>query len=118
MALTLPGLRPWIRPCEALRLLLSGATVRTCLPVALVVGTVLSLVHQGDVVVQATAGLGVVLKVLAHYALPFLTSSTGALLAVRRRSPPRGDALAEHLPTTWTSSPSGRVSQDSGRRTG
>jgi hypothetical protein len=28
----------------------------------------------------------VALKVLANYAIPFLTSSTGALLAVRQRS--------------------------------
>ena len=37
MALTFPGLRPWSRPREALRLLLTGATARTCLPVALIV---------------------------------------------------------------------------------
>lgn len=92
MALSLPALRPWSRPREALRLLLAGATARTCLPVALIVGTVLSLVNRGDVVVQGMAGAGVVLKVLANYAIPFLTSSTGALLAVRQRGlqrPPR-----------------------------
>lgn len=87
MPLSFPGLRPWSRPREALALLLSGATARTCLPVALVVGTVLSLVNQGDVVAQGTAGGEVVLKVLANYAIPFLTSSTGALLAVRQRVP-------------------------------
>jgi hypothetical protein len=81
-----PRLRPWSRPTEALRLLLSGATARTCLPVALVVGTVLSAVNQGDVVAQGMAGLTVALKVVANYAIPFLTSSTGALLAVRDRS--------------------------------
>jgi len=32
------------------------------------------------------AGLTVALKVVANYAIPFLTSSTGALLAVRDRS--------------------------------
>ncbi len=68
-----------------MRLLLSGATARTCLPIALVVGTVLSLVNQGDVVAQGRAGLTVGLKVLANYAIPFLTSSIGALLAVRDR---------------------------------
>lgn len=87
MALTFPGLRPWSRPREALDLLLSGATARTCLPVALIVGTVLSLVNQADVVAQGMAGAGVVLKVAANYAIPFLTSSTGALLAVRQRVP-------------------------------
>lgn len=81
----LPRIAPWSRPPEALRLLLSGATARTCLPIALVVGTILSLVNQGDVVAQGMAGGVVAVKVLANYAIPFLTSSTGALLAVRER---------------------------------
>lgn len=80
-----PRLTPWSRPLDALRLLVSGATARTCLPVALVVGTVLSLVNQGDVVAQGMADATVVAKVLANYLIPFLTSSVGALLAVRER---------------------------------
>lgn len=83
---SLPPIASWSNPREAVRLLLSGATARTCLPVALVVGTVLSLVNQGDVVAQGMAGGVVVVKVLANYAIPFLSSSTGALLAVRERS--------------------------------
>lgn len=86
----LPQLRPWSRPRQALRLLLSGATARTCLPVAVAVGTVLSLINQADVIVAGTAGEGVALKVVANYAIPFLTSSTGALLAVRERPVDRG----------------------------
>jgi hypothetical protein len=85
MSAGLPLLRPWSRPHEALHLLVSGATARTCLPIALVVGTILSLVNQGDVVVQGMAGAAVAAKVVANYAIPFLTSSTGALLAVRER---------------------------------
>jgi hypothetical protein len=85
MGPSFPHLRPWSRPAEAVRLLLSGATARTCVPVALVVGTVLSLVNQADVVVSGMAGAGVAVKVVANYAIPFLTSSTGALLAVRER---------------------------------
>ena len=87
MTLTLPPLQPWTRPRDAFRQLLAGATASTCLPVALVVGTVLSLVNQADVIAQGMAGGAVVLKVLANYAIPFLTSSTGALLAVRERPP-------------------------------
>jgi hypothetical protein len=33
------------------------------------------------------AGVAVVVKVVANYLIPFLTSSTGALLAVRRSGP-------------------------------
>ena len=43
------------------------------------------MVNQGDVVAQGMAGLTVGLKPVAAYAIPFLTSSTGALLAVRDR---------------------------------
>ena len=89
MARPFPRLRPWSSPSQALRLLLSGATARKCVPVALVVGTVLSLVNLGDIVAQGPVGAVVVLKVLANYLIPFLTSSTGALLAVRE--PPLRD---------------------------
>ncbi len=85
MALTLPPLEPWARPRDAFRQLLAGATARMCLPVALVVGTLLSLVNQSDVVVAGMADGVVAAKVAANYAIPFLTSSVGALLAVRTR---------------------------------
>jgi hypothetical protein len=87
VALTMPRLRPWTQPGEALCLLLTGATARTCLPVALIVGTVLSVVNQADVIAQGMTGVAVAAKVAANYAIPFLTSSTGALLAVRDRRP-------------------------------
>ena len=86
MPLTLPRLQPWTRPREAVRQVLSGATARMCLPVALVVGTLLSLVNQADVVVAGTADGVVAAKVAANYAIPFLTSSVGALLAVREQA--------------------------------
>jgi hypothetical protein len=78
-------LRPWTRPREAAWLLLCGATVRTCAPIALVVGTVLSLVNQGDVLASGMADERVAWKIAANLLIPFLTSSLGALLAVRRR---------------------------------
>ena len=87
MTLTLPPLQPWSRPRDAVRQLLAGATASTCVPVALVVGTLLSLVNQADVIAQGMAGAAVALKVLANDAIPFLTSSTGALLAARERPP-------------------------------
>lgn len=82
--MTLRALKPWVRPREALAQLLSGATARSCLPVAAMVGTVLSLINQGDVLLRGMLGVAVAGKVLANYAIPFLTSSTGALLAVRQ----------------------------------
>ncbi len=84
--MALKRLQPWTRPREALVLLLCGATARTCLPVALVVGTLLSLVNQADVVLRGAADATVWAKVLANLVIPFLTSSAGALLAVRQHA--------------------------------
>lgn len=83
--MSLPRLQPWTRPRDALAQLLRGATLRTCSPVAVVVGTVLSVVNQGDVVLAGMADERVAVKVAANLLIPFLTSSTGALLAVRGR---------------------------------
>jgi hypothetical protein len=80
---TLPNLHQWTAPREALVLLVSGATARTCLPIALVVGTVLSVVNQADVIVRGDLDVGVALKIVVNFLIPFLTSSTGALLACR-----------------------------------
>lgn len=92
----LKRLRPWTRPHEAARQLLCGATLRTCAPLALLVGTVLSLVNHGDVLVMGTGGGSLTVKICANYLIPFLTSSTGALLAVRRPAEREGDARTPH----------------------
>ena len=86
--MALPRLRPWTRPSDACRQLACGATLRTCAPVALVVGTVLSVINQGDVVLAGTADGRVAAKIAANMLIPFLTSSAGALLAVRDRNQP------------------------------
>ncbi len=81
----MPNVRPWTRPREALWQLLCGATFRTCAPIALVVGTVLSLVNQGDLLAMGFGSGWVALKIGFNYLIPYVTSSTGALLAVRHR---------------------------------
>jgi hypothetical protein len=85
---SMPDLRPWTRPHEALWQVLCGATWRTCAPIALVVGTVLSLVNQGDVLAMEMGSARVVVKIGFNYLIPYVTSSTGALLAVRYRPDP------------------------------
>ncbi len=78
-------LRPWTQPREALWQFMCGATFRTCAPVALVVGTVLSLVNQGDVLAMGMGSGLVALKIGFNYMIPYVTASTGALLAIRYR---------------------------------
>lgn len=86
MTVTCARLRPWSTPQEGALLLLGGATLRTCAPVALVVGTVLNVVNQGDVLAMGMGDERVALKIGANLLIPFLTSSVGALLAVRKPS--------------------------------
>ncbi len=73
----------WSGPRQACALVLTGATARTCLPVAAVVGTVLTVVNQGTVLLAGHHGPATVARVAANYAIPFCVSSYGALSAVR-----------------------------------
>jgi hypothetical protein len=91
---TLPRLQPWATSRQAVSQLLHGATLRLCAPVALLVGTLLSLVNQADIVLAGDADGRVVAKVAANLLIPFLTSSTGALLAVR--APRHAAAVGAH----------------------
>lgn len=80
------GCPPWHTLAEACTLLACGVTLRTSLPVALVVGTMLSVVNQGALVVAGGATSAVWLKVAFNYAVPFLVSSIGFLGAGRVRA--------------------------------
>jgi len=75
----------WSRPSQAAALFLRGRTAGTAAPVAAVVGTVLSAVNQGDMLL---AGGGVLtwVRVAVNYAVPFCVASIGFLSA--RRAPP------------------------------
>jgi len=90
----LARLQPWAEPRHAFRQLSRGATLRTCAPVALVVGSFLSAMNEGDVLVSGTVNKRVVVKLAADLLTPFLTSSTGALLAVRTRPQVGGSAVS------------------------
>lgn len=71
---------------------LQGATLPAAGPIALVIGTWLTLVNQGDRIVQ-----GVVpwVKVALNYATPFVVSSLGFLAARRRANVERLAQLLE-----------------------
>ena len=78
----------WTTPREALALFVRGVTVRTASKVALLVGTILSVVNQGTVIVDGNATAVTWIRVGVNYLVPFLVSSYG-FLAARRRSLPR-----------------------------
>ncbi|PKV94036.1 methyltransferase family protein [Amycolatopsis echigonensis] len=75
----------WTRPREAALLVVRGRTARTAFPVALVVGTVLSLVNQGTTIVADTGTTSTWVRVAVNYAVPFIVASVG-YLAGRRTS--------------------------------
>lgn len=68
-------------PREALKRTFSGATVRRSLVVALLVGTVLNAINQGDALL---AGRDIVpWKLLLTYFVPFAVASYGGYAAMR-----------------------------------
>lgn len=80
----------WTRPSEAVVLCLRRATVRTTAPVALVVGTILSVVNQGHLVFAGTTDATTWARVAVNYLVPFLVANTGFLTARRRRAAKAG----------------------------
>ena len=89
---------PWSGPGEAVRLFARGITVRPCLPVAAVVGCVLSAINEGTQIAAGQAGWLTWIRVGLNFVVPFLVASYGYLTAARvpgRRGPlPAGDETA------------------------
>src|ERR1700730_19014676 len=86
---------PWSRPCEMIRLFARGVTLRRCLPVAAVVGCVLSAINEGPRITAGGAGWLTWVQVGLNFVVPLLVSSYGYLTAARVpggdvRPPPRG----------------------------
>ena len=77
---------PWSSPLDACRLILSGVTFRTCVRVAIVVGTILTVVNQGSVIVSGDASAVTWARVGINYLVPFVVSSVGYLAPFRCRS--------------------------------
>jgi hypothetical protein len=73
----------WSRPGEAIRLLARGATLRGCVPVAAVVGCVLSAINEGARIAAGRTGWLTWVQVGLNFMVPFLVSSYGYLAAAR-----------------------------------
>ncbi|MFY9587761.1 MAG: nitrate/nitrite transporter NrtS [Actinomycetota bacterium] len=76
----------WATPGEALHLVFLRTTLRKTIKIALVVGTILSLINQSGVVLDGRANYVTWIRVGANYLVPFCVSSTGFLSATRRRA--------------------------------
>ena len=80
---------PWSSRSEACRLVARGVTFPTCARVALVVGTILTVVNQGSVIVGGDATVATWVRVGVNYLVPFIVSSIGYLAPFR--CPPEVD---------------------------
>ena len=76
----------WTTVPQALLLAVRGRTARTAGPIALVVGTLLSVVNQGAIVVAGDAGTATWVRVGVNYCVPFVVASLGWLSGRRVRA--------------------------------
>ena len=77
---------PWSTVPDAVKLILRGVTFPTASRVALVVGTLLSLVNQGSVIINRNATLVTAVRVAINYVVPFTVASIGYLSPFRQQS--------------------------------
>lgn len=68
------------------------AVFRRCGVVGLIVGTLLSLLNQGDLIVAGRFDRVVTLRIIGNYLIPFIVSNLGAMTSLRPRERPRGPA--------------------------
>lgn len=74
----------WSRPIDAVVLVLRGRTARIAVPVAAVVGTVISVVNQAGVIIGGdTTGMTWV-RIAVNYVVPYIVASVAYLSACRR----------------------------------
>jgi hypothetical protein len=76
----------WSTPRQAARLWFARSTLRKTVKIAIVVGTLLSLINQGSVIAGGDATSATWVRVGLNYIVPFCVSSIGFLSATR--SPP------------------------------
>lgn len=75
----------WTSPLQVCVLIAKGATFRTASKIAVIVGTLLTVVNQGSVIIAGDATLVTWLRTVANYAIPYTVASIGYLTPFRRR---------------------------------
>ena len=98
-------------PPSLFAVVFSRPSLSRCIPIALLVGTVLSLVNQGSVVFGGHANLATWIRIGTNYVVPFCVSSSGFFASQRstwRTSAParRIDAAPPVRSTTVEGDPS------------
>jgi len=78
-----PPPQTWTTIADGLRLIGRGRTTRTAVPIALVVGTLLSGVNEGAEIAGGHAHLATRIRAGVNYAVPFTVASLGWLSARR-----------------------------------
>ena len=73
--------RPRSRAGEMIAMFVRGTTLRPCLPVAAVVGCLLSAINEGARIATGHAGWPTWVQVGRNFLVPFLVSSYGYLTA-------------------------------------
>lgn len=80
-----PSGHSWSTPLQMCVLIVRGATFRTASKIAVVVGTLLTIVNQGSVIVSGDATLATWLRTAANFLIPYTVASIGYLTPFRRR---------------------------------
>ena len=84
-----PAHRPappaWSSWWECCLLIARGYTYRTAVVVAAVVGTLLSAVNEGAIIVSGRSDVATGLRVATNYLVPFVVASIGYLAPFRQR---------------------------------
>lgn len=85
-----PAQGTWSTWREAAGVALTRANLRATMTVAAVVGTILLVINHLDAVLEGRIDIGLLLKVVLTYIVPFLVCNYGVLTATRRsRAKPR-----------------------------
>jgi len=75
----------WSTPAEGARLWFAKDTLRKTLKIAVIVGTLLSIINQASVIAGGDATAATWTRVALNYVVPFCVSSIGFLTATRVR---------------------------------
>ena len=75
----------WSTPLDACVLMAKGATFRTASKIAVVVGTLLTVVNQGSLIASGDASWATWVRTVANYVIPYTVASIGYLTPFRKR---------------------------------